>query len=1314
MAIFDPEVGDSIQFEKKVYVFVENPNAPGMVHSSEGGFGYIYKMKDEKNEYALKQFKPDYRQPDVLGRTKQLSKFKDLGGMWVVDRLVVTPDSNLVQKHQDLRYSIIMPWIRGKVWSNYLSKKIEVSPTQSISLAQTLVSILAELERRQSAHCDLSSGNLVIEDDDFRSVQLIDIEDMYSPEFEPPKYRLLGSPGYTPDWIQNEKQGTYCQEGDRFAGAVLLAEILCWHSPEIRQISYNESSYFDPREVGKACDRYTLLNDLLRSLDLELSILFDQVWFSNSLQSCPTLLEWEEKIKQLKFAPVLLVKPSIINYGQVQLSKLTVAKPTCEIIVKNVGNAPLTGELACEPWIFVSPNKSVSLLSGEQRVYYLGLEKNLLKPKKSGVKQSLKCLDIFSNGGFCSITAKYTPLFPILHTSLNKIDFGIVDHSKALQIRKIRIVVSNKGDMQLVGKILCKPGVVSHSGLNEFFLDAKKSVAYDIFLDPDHLLPPKSGETLNFDDAVVIETNDVVQKIAVQYSSIFPEVTVDTDNLDFGIVDSYVEQYPQRQVVLQNIGSLPFYGEFSPALGFSIMDNEIYLEPGEKRVIIIEMNREFVKPDHNNEVVYVRKLFNLCNSNFPKDLYVSGMYKILQPELEIFHNELFFDKNHQLNLVKHSSPIPSTAILIRNRGGGKGHLFGDVFAEFPWITVSPSSFELAPGQCVEVAVSISGDAPIPPKGPIIEKKGVVVRSTKGVKSLGFTCGVKRIGISFILPWIILPLLFLLGHVYFSKFINESIYQHYFACLGLAISFPQWLVLRRTIPNKAFWVIACGFFWFVSVEVSGLLPEISPQLNIFIEIIIGLCGGLLGWLTLRKQVQKSGWMIIALPISFVLGAILSQSITDQYFQMLLFGLLVGSFTGIPLLLLMRKGLSFEKKTTRYVYIRNMVFSLTKAEENQLPTLIGEIIGNMLKGGLLFTVTMASIYYGINFVQRAIGGFSSENILLQFGIIGIVGSLIGGSTNEVGKKRITRIFLGSAISLLIFGFYKIAILQNWFSAVMISEGVERLGLSLQFIASIIIGIGFLSCAVIPPLSVDKPNFKNVVFRFILSIPLILLSYLFIRYFSFQKAYPFWSSVGVLFITGGVLTLVLLLLTYKIDNTNYDIKINSFTYFWVNYLFIPLVIIISTVLVSIMVLTATGMHYQIDAKHEWQTTSTNIREGDKVLIFQLSGKWSAGEDQSIFPYVDGRGYSNIRVSDYCIQGTCSHGICLYEEPLAGLIARETTSDTVYWIGRTSIINGQKTGYLQIRINDCAVDDNNGEILVWVLNINNIPRNKNSQSNK
>jgi len=313
MAIFDPEVGDTIQFGKKAYIFVENPNAPGMVHSSEGGFGYIFKMKDDTNEYALKQFKPDYRQPDNVVRAQQLSKFKDDDNLRVVDRLVVTPDSDLAQKHQDLRYSIIMPWIQGKVWSNYLSEKIELSPTQSICLAQTLVLVLAELERRQAAHCDLSSGNLVIEDDGFRNVQLIDIEDMYSPEFEPPRYRLLGSPGYAPDWIQNQKQGTYCQEGDRFAGAVLLAEILCWHFPEIRQASYNEGSYFDPREVGKDCDRYKLLIDRLGSLELDLSILFKQMWFSSSLQSCPTLLEWEEIINEIKITSISAVSPAIVD-----------------------------------------------------------------------------------------------------------------------------------------------------------------------------------------------------------------------------------------------------------------------------------------------------------------------------------------------------------------------------------------------------------------------------------------------------------------------------------------------------------------------------------------------------------------------------------------------------------------------------------------------------------------------------------------------------------------------------------------------------------------------------------------------------------------------------------------------------------------------------------------------------------------------------------------------------------------------------------------------------------------------------------------
>lgn len=411
MAFFDPEVGDRITVDGKTFSFVENLKAPGMVHAQEGGFGYIFHMMNGSKEFALKQFKPDRRKPDVVVRNQQIAKLRDQQGLKVVDRSIVLPNSELTKLHPDLVYSIIMPWIRGKTWSNHLSERLVLSPIQCLNLAKALITIITSLEEYQAAHCDLSSGNFVVEDESYQNIQLIDVEDIFSKEFVPPSYKILGSPGYAPDWIKNLPTGTYCAEGDRFAGAILLSEILCWQFYDVRQAAFSESSYFQPNEIGTQCDRFRLLLRRLGELNPSLADLLNQVWSSKSLESCPKLSMWKEAIDQIG-VPSLVVSPTMLDFGSIDLSSANLNTPTKQIILHNFENGPAEIEVRNEPWIKISTSKLFTLKSGEQKELLISLSNDHFTTQISTERRIEKCLTIISNGCNFDIYASFDLCFP--------------------------------------------------------------------------------------------------------------------------------------------------------------------------------------------------------------------------------------------------------------------------------------------------------------------------------------------------------------------------------------------------------------------------------------------------------------------------------------------------------------------------------------------------------------------------------------------------------------------------------------------------------------------------------------------------------------------------------------------------------------------------------------------------------------------------------------------------------------------------------------------------------------------------------------
>jgi|GEM_PF-5898580 len=299
---FKPEPNQELIISNVLYRIAEHPAARGMPYGQEGRAAIVYQIKSEKGDQALKVFKPRFRLPWLVGLTEQLTEFADLPGLRVCHRSVITAlrQTNLVRAHPDLSYAVVMPWIEGPTWMEVLLECQEMSPETSLMLARSFANILALMEEQRTAHCDLSGPNVLLpalapnSDGSYPSaIELVDVEQMYGPGLDRPEFVPGGSPGYAAHRAhRSSPQGLWEPKADRFAGAVLLVEMLCWCDPRIRDAGWGES-YYDPDEMQQDTERYRIMVTVLQERwGTDMRRLFERVWASDTLSDCPTFGDW--------------------------------------------------------------------------------------------------------------------------------------------------------------------------------------------------------------------------------------------------------------------------------------------------------------------------------------------------------------------------------------------------------------------------------------------------------------------------------------------------------------------------------------------------------------------------------------------------------------------------------------------------------------------------------------------------------------------------------------------------------------------------------------------------------------------------------------------------------------------------------------------------------------------------------------------------------------------------------------------------------------------------------------------------------------
>ncbi|NQS90808.1 MAG: hypothetical protein HQ574_00225 [Chloroflexi bacterium] len=278
-----------MHIDDEIYTIVEHPNAAGVAYGQEGRQAIVYQLVNKEELKAIKVFKPRFRTPSLGSLADNIKQYSELPGLRVCERVVLTPHRHLslLRPNPDLIYAVLMPWVVGSTWTEILSDGEPFSPQRSLNLATHFSTILATLEQRGLAHCDLSGANLIISQEFV--LELVDVEGIYAPGLPQPEIIPAGSPGYAHREAPN---GLWSARADRFAGAVLIAEMLGWCDARICDAAWGES-YFNPSEMGQECERYDGLAEVLsQTWGNQIAGLFRQSWGSAALSECPTLGEW--------------------------------------------------------------------------------------------------------------------------------------------------------------------------------------------------------------------------------------------------------------------------------------------------------------------------------------------------------------------------------------------------------------------------------------------------------------------------------------------------------------------------------------------------------------------------------------------------------------------------------------------------------------------------------------------------------------------------------------------------------------------------------------------------------------------------------------------------------------------------------------------------------------------------------------------------------------------------------------------------------------------------------------------------------------
>jgi len=335
---------------------VEHNLLKGKPMSSQKGQAEAFFLTDDKDNWLI--IKKFHKTCDLdrtyLVRVSSLLP-KDPGFACGTDRQVLSKGTLARTKgsyygkglDQWLDGTILMPRIQGYDWAT-LADEIRDGSTvldqrQRFTICKNLTRLVELLEGNLCCHRDLSCGNVFI-DLETGQVYLIDFDSFYHLTLKMPQATTCGTAGYISHHAWNngklEPHRTWCQHADRYALALLNAEILLVK----RGIqTTGDGGLFDQEELktqsGKGID--SVLAELKAKYP-HAAKLFQRAIHSSCFLDCPSPQDWSSFFNTA--AGLAIMPPSINDLSDDCFARMTDILNRCRAAVP-LWPAPSLGEM---------------------------------------------------------------------------------------------------------------------------------------------------------------------------------------------------------------------------------------------------------------------------------------------------------------------------------------------------------------------------------------------------------------------------------------------------------------------------------------------------------------------------------------------------------------------------------------------------------------------------------------------------------------------------------------------------------------------------------------------------------------------------------------------------------------------------------------------------------------------------------------------------------------------------------------------------------------------------------------------------------
>jgi Mg-chelatase subunit ChlD len=292
------------------YTFVMNDRNT-IDQDESGGRAVIYQIRNTTHNtvHALKVFKDGFRESyNSRNFTFFQTALTNIPGFeWVPQRLLINPndDKALLDQHPYLENAIVMPWFAlpklDEIRDSIKKEELTNIASKSKQFASLFAYALAELENRGIAHGDIATSNVFFDWDNDRLV-IIDIEDMFHTSLVRPIH-LENAVGGTPNYRFSTQFTSWQSSADRFAGAIMISEILTLADDTCIQASASET-YFNADDIanrernGIEIPRFKTVYEALNDINAKASEYLKTCWNAKAteIDKLPKLSEWRDAL----------------------------------------------------------------------------------------------------------------------------------------------------------------------------------------------------------------------------------------------------------------------------------------------------------------------------------------------------------------------------------------------------------------------------------------------------------------------------------------------------------------------------------------------------------------------------------------------------------------------------------------------------------------------------------------------------------------------------------------------------------------------------------------------------------------------------------------------------------------------------------------------------------------------------------------------------------------------------------------------------------------------------------------------------------